>query len=100
MAIKELTADQVREMTLEQKDQWWLKEVYKGDMPQLNLRSALTGMILGGVLSLTNLYIGIKTGWTLGVGISSVIITYAAFKLLSGAGLGREMTILENNAMQ
>jgi uncharacterized oligopeptide transporter (OPT) family protein len=57
-------------------------------------------MLLGSVLSLTNLYIGIQTGWTLGVGITSVIISFAAFKLLSRIGLGREMTILENNAMQ
>ena len=28
------------------------------------------------------------------------VLAYAAFKLLSSAGIGREMTILENNAMQ
>lgn len=98
--IKELTEDQVQTMTLEEKDEWWLKNVYKGDMPQLTLRSALTGMILGGILSLTNLYIGIKTGWTLGVGISSVILSFAFFKLMDKMRLGSHMTILENNAMQ
>lgn len=98
--IKELSEEQVRTMTLEQKDEWWLKNVYKGDMPQLTIRSALTGMILGGILSLTNLYIGIKTGWTLGVGISSVILSYAFFKLIQKLKLGNEMSILENNAMQ
>lgn len=98
--IKELTQEQVHSMTLEEKDQWWLKNVYKGDMPQLTIRSALTGMILGGILSLTNLYIGIKTGWTLGVGISSVILSYAFFKLLSKFNMGAPMSILENNAMQ
>lgn len=100
MAIHELTNEQIHTMTLEQKDDWWLKKVYRGDMPQLNLRSALTGMILGGILSLTNLYVGIKTGWTLGVGITSVILSFAFFKLISRLNLGREMTILENNAMQ
>jgi OPT family oligopeptide transporter len=98
--IKELSEEQVRTMTLEQKDEWWLKNVYKGDMPQLTIRSALTGMILGGILSLTNLYIGIKTGWTLGVGISSVILSYAFFKMIQKLKLGSEMSILENNAMQ
>ncbi|WP_408098895.1 OPT family oligopeptide transporter [Peredibacter sp. HCB2-198] len=98
--IKELSEEQVRTMTLEEKDQWWLKNVYKGDMPQLTVRSALTGMILGGILSLTNLYIGIKTGWTLGVGISSVILSFAFFKLIQKLKLGSEMSILENNAMQ
>ena len=39
-------------------------------------------MLLGGVLSLTNLYVGAKTGWTLGVGITSVILAFALFKVL------------------
>lgn len=100
MAIKELTPEQVRTMSLEEKDRWWLENVYRGDMPQLTLRSALTGMVLGGVLSLTNLYVGIRTGWTLGVGITSVILSFAIFKALSKLSLGSEMTVLENNAMQ
>jgi putative OPT family oligopeptide transporter len=100
MAIQELSEAQLHSMTLEEKDEWWLKNVYKGHMPQLTLRSALTGMILGGILSLTNLYIGIKTGWTLGVGISSVILSFAFFKLMDKMKLGKHMTILENNAMQ
>lgn len=100
MAIKHLTEEQVRTWSLEQKDRWWLENVYRGDMPQLTLRSALTGVVLGGVLSLTNLYVGIRTGWTLGVGITSVILAFAAFKALSRVGLGRDLTILENNAMQ
>ncbi|MFH1405384.1 MAG: OPT family oligopeptide transporter [Patescibacteria group bacterium] len=98
--IQELTPEQKKNWTLKQKDEWWLKNVYRGDMPQLTIRSAITGALLGSVLCLTNLYIGIKTGWTLGVGITSVILSYAAFKMLAKAGLGKEMTILENNAMQ
>ncbi|MGK5085396.1 OPT family oligopeptide transporter [Bdellovibrionota bacterium FG-1] len=100
MAIKELTEEQIQTWTLEQKDRWWLENIYRGDMPQLNIRSAVTGMLIGSVLSLTNLYVGIKTGWTLGVGITSVVLSFAAFKVLSKIGLGTEMTILENNAMQ
>lgn len=100
MAIKELSEEQIHTLTLEQKDRWWLENVYRGNMPQLNLRSALTGMILGGVLSLTNLYIGLKTGWSLGVGVSSVVLSFALFKTLAKLGIGREMTVLENNAMQ
>ncbi len=100
MALKQLTPEQVRTWTLEQKDHWWLENVWRGDMPQLTLRAALTGMLLGGALSLTNLYIGAKTGWTLGVGITSVILAFALYKVLARIGLGREFTILENNAMQ
>lgn len=99
--LPQLTEEQVRTWTLEQKDRWWLENVYRGDMPQLTLRSALTGMFLGGLLSLTNLFIGIKTGWTLGVGITSVILAFAAFKVSMQVGLTkREFTILENNCMQ
>ncbi len=100
MAIQELSAEQVRTWTLEEKDRWWLENVYRGDMPQLTLRSALTGMGLGAVLSLTNIYVGAKTGWTLGVGITSVILAFAMFKTLARLGLASEFTILENNAMQ
>ncbi len=98
--LPQLTDEEIRTWTLEQKDRWWLEKVYKGDMPQLTVRSALTGMLLGGVLSLTNLYVGVKTGWTLGVGITSVILAYAIFKVLSSMGIGKEFTLLENNAMQ
>jgi uncharacterized oligopeptide transporter (OPT) family protein len=100
MAIKQLTDAQVRDWTLEQKDRWWLENVYKGNMPQLTLRSALSGMFIGAFLSLTNLYVGMKTGWTLGVGITSVILAFALFKVLQKIGLGREFTLLENNCMQ
>ncbi|HEX7446352.1 MAG TPA: OPT family oligopeptide transporter [Pirellulales bacterium] len=100
MPIHELTDEQIRTWSLEQKDRWWLENVFRGDMPQLTLRSALTGMVLGAVLSLTNIYVGAKTGWTLGVGITSVILAFALFKTLSRLGLAREFTILENNAMQ
>ena len=98
--MQQLTEEQVRTMTLEEKDRWWLENVYKGDMPQLTVRSALTGMLLGGLLSLTNLYIGIKTGWTLGVGITSVIMSFAIFKFIAKLNMGSEITLLENNAMQ
>lgn len=99
MAIKQLTEEQIREWTVEQKDRWWFENVYRGDMPQLTWRAALTGFILGGVLSATNLYIGAKTGWSLGVGITSVILAFAFFKVLQQLGV-KEFTILENNAMQ
>src|SRR5262245_56094388 len=69
-------------------------------MPQLTIRSALTGFLLGGILSATNLYIGAKTGWSLGVGVTSVILAFAMFKVLTQIGWAKEFTILENNAMQ
>jgi len=98
--IHELNEEQIRTWTLEEKDRWWLTTVFRGDMPQLTFRAAITGMMLGGLLSLTNLYIGAKTGWTLGVGITSVILAYGLFKVMSRTGIVTEFTVLENNAMQ
>jgi OPT family oligopeptide transporter len=100
VAIHELSDEQIHSWSLEQKDRWWLENVFRGDMPQLTLRSALTGMGLGALLSLTNIYVGAKSGWTLGVGLTSVILAFAMFKSLARLGLAEEFTILENNAMQ
>ncbi|MFN8588628.1 MAG: OPT/YSL family transporter [Candidatus Eisenbacteria bacterium] len=99
MAIEHLTEEQVRTWTRAQKDRWWLERVYRGDMPQLTLRAALTGFLLGGVLSATNLYVGAMTGWSLGVGLTSVILSFALYRTLARFGL-RDMTVLENNATQ
>ena len=99
MAIQQLTAEQVRAWSREQKDRWWLENVWRGDMPQLTLRSGLTGFLLGGVLSATNLYVGAKTGWTLGVGLTSVILAFAIHRSLARLGT-RDITILENNCTQ
>jgi putative OPT family oligopeptide transporter len=100
MTIQQLTDEQIHSWTLEEKDRWWLANVFRGDMPQLTARAAVTGMLLGGILSLTNLYVGAKTGWTLGVGITSVILAFGMFKVLAGLGMAREFTVLENNCMQ
>jgi uncharacterized oligopeptide transporter (OPT) family protein len=99
MALKHLTEEQVRNWTREQKDRWWFENVWRGDMPQLTLRSAITGFCLGGVLSITNLYVAAKTGWTLGVGLTSVILAFALYRVFSQLG-ARDMTILENNCVQ
>ncbi len=100
MALPHLTDEQTRNWTREQKDRWWLENVFRGNMPQLTIRSALTGFLLGGVLSATNLYIGAKTGWTLGVGVTSVILSFVIFRALARAQVSKDMTILENNAVQ
>ncbi|MBI5169273.1 MAG: OPT/YSL family transporter [Candidatus Eisenbacteria bacterium] len=99
MAIESLTEEQVRTWTRAQKDRWWLQNVYRGDMPQLTFRAALTGFILGGLLSATNLYVGAMTGWSLGVGLTSVILSFAIFRVFARLG-ANDMTVLENNATQ
>lgn len=82
----------------------WYKEVYQGDsMKQLTLRAIIMGGFLGGFMSLSNLYIGLKTGWGLGVAITSCILSFAIWKFLRVTMpflFKEDMTILENNCMQ
>ncbi|HWP72419.1 MAG TPA: OPT family oligopeptide transporter [Gemmatimonadaceae bacterium] len=100
MAIKQLTDEQIANWTRLQKDQWWHENVYRGDMPQLTVRAAITGFLLGGVLSATALYIAGKTGITIGVGLTSVILAFAMFRIMSRSGIIKDFTILENNCTQ
>ena len=90
--------------TPEEIEQQWYEEVYRGrgdSMAQLTWRAVLIGSCLGGVLSLTNLYIGLKAGWGFGVAITACILSYAIWTGLLKVGLARTpMTILENNCMQ
>jgi OPT family oligopeptide transporter len=100
MALQQLTEEQIRTWTRREKDEWWLKNIYRGDMAQLTLRSALTGFILGGVLAATGLYIAAKTGISIGVGLTSVILAFAIYRVLHSAGMAQDFTILENNCTQ
>ncbi len=100
MALLQLNEEQIRTWTRAQKDEWWLKNVYRGDMPQLTLRSGATGFLLGGVLAATALYIAAKTGITIGVGLTSVILAFAIYRIMNTAGLAQDFTILENNCTQ
>src|SRR5262244_3557721 len=85
-------------------EEQWYEQVYRGrgdSMAQLTWRAVLIGSCLGGVLSLTNLYIGLKAGWGFGVAITASILSYAIWTSLLKIGLARTpMTILENNCMQ
>src|ERR1700740_91808 len=80
------------------------EQTYRGrgdSMAQLTVRAVLMGACLGGVLSLTNLYIGLKAGWGFGVAITASILSYAIWTSLLKVGIARTpMTILENNCMQ
>ena len=100
MALIQLNEEQVRTWTRTQKDEWWFANVFRGDMPQLTIRSALTGFLLGGALAATGLYISGKTGITIGVGLTSVILAFAMFRILHTSGLASDYTILENNCTQ
>ncbi|HCM40387.1 MAG TPA: peptide transporter [Bdellovibrionales bacterium] len=99
-----MTKKQDQQMTQEEIDLHWYKTVYQGDnMPQLTFRAVLMGSVLGGVMSLSNLYVGLKTGWGLGVAITSCILSFTIYKSLMAIfprWFTTEMSILENNCMQ
>jgi len=90
--------------TPEQIERQWYEQVYVGHgdrIPQLTWRAVLMGSLLGGVLSITNLYVGLKAGWGFGVAITACILSYAIWTSLYRLRLVRTpMTILENNCMQ
>lgn len=83
------------------RDRVWLEQVYQPDDPQLTFRAALTGMTLGAILSASNLYIGLKIGWSFGMGITSAVVGFAIFAALRGVFPGmRPLSMLENNTSQ
>lgn len=92
--------------TPEQIEREWYENVYKGrgdSMRQLSARALIMGSLLGCVMSLTNIYVGLKTGWGLGVGITACILSFAIWKGLRSvlpALVRSDFTILENNCMQ
>jgi len=83
--------------SVEERDQEWLDQVYRGDKEQdLTVRAVVAGMIFGGLMALSNLYVGLKSGWGLGVDIAAVIVIFAVFKGLRASGLvKREFGMLE-----
>ncbi len=85
----------------EEVEKVWVERVYRGDLPQLTLRAVLMGAFLGGFMALSNLYIGLKTGWGLGVAITACVMSYTISKALTAIGFFKdELSILENNCMQ
>lgn len=75
----------------------WYAKVYRRDAPQLTVRAVLMGTVLGFFLSFTNIYIGLKTGWFLGVNLTAAILSFAIWSFAQKVGLARDqMSILEN----
>src|SRR2546423_14773909 len=78
----------------------WFRNVYRGDVRQFTLRSFIVGSVIGAVMCLSNLYVGLKTGWGLGVAITACILSYAVYSTLSRVlprVFGNNLTMLENN---
>ncbi len=67
--------------------------------PQLTIRAITTGMLLGGVLSLCNIYSGLKIGWGFNMSITAMLLGFGIFKMAERVG-SKPFGLLENNLNQ
>ena len=65
------------------------------DERQLTARSVLAGCIVGSIVACTNIYIGLKIGWTFGASIVSAVLGFALFNVI-----GKRLSVLETNITQ
>jgi len=78
----------------------WLKKTYQPDATNLTVRAVIVGMFIGAAMSLSNLYVFFKTGWSMGVTLTACILAFSAFQLLQGLRITRKpLGTLENNAL-
>ncbi|MFM7281893.1 MAG: OPT/YSL family transporter, partial [Planctomycetia bacterium] len=78
----------------------WLSETYQPAARQFTLRAVLVGMLIGGVMCLSNLYVFFKTGWSMGVTITAAILAFTLFQGLRALRLeGQSFSALENNVL-
>lgn len=64
--------------------------------PQLTVRAVLAGCLIGGVLSLSNIYAGLKIGWGFNMSITAMLVAFGLFRVVSRRPFG----MLENNINQ
>lgn len=84
----------------EDEEAFWLRAVYRPHEPNLTVRAVIVGILIGGVMSLSNIYVFFKTGWSLGVTLTACIVAFAVFKAGEGLRLvKRPLGMLENNAL-
>ncbi len=67
---------------------------------QLTVRAVATGMVLGGLLSLCNLYTGLKIGWSNNMSVTAALLGFAFWRAMTLARGSAPFTMLENNLNQ
>lgn len=78
----------------------WLRQTYQPGAINLTVRGVVVGMLIGAAMSLSNLYVFFKTGWSIGVTLTACIVAFAVFQALHGLRLTKKpLTALENNAL-
>ncbi|HVK85946.1 MAG TPA: OPT family oligopeptide transporter [Kofleriaceae bacterium] len=78
----------------------WIRDTYRPNEPNLTVRAVVAGILLGGMLCASNIYVFFKTGWSLGVTLTACIVAWLVFQLGHAIGLTkRPLGALENNAL-
>ncbi len=78
----------------------WLAEVDRSTEKQLTIRAVIAGMLIGMVMCLSNLYVVLKTGWSVGVTLTASIMGWAVVSALKKARLSNApLGLLENGAI-
>jgi len=92
-AVRPASTDSPREID-------WLKNIYQPNATNLTVRAVIVGMVIGAAMSLSNLYVFFKTGWSMGVTLTACILAFSAFQLLQGLRIVKKpLGVLENNAL-
>jgi putative OPT family oligopeptide transporter len=67
---------------------------------ELTVRAVLTGALLGGVLSLCNIYSGLRIGWGFNMSITAALLGWGMWSTITAATKGPRFGKLENNLNQ
>ena len=86
--------------TATEREAEWLAKTYRPSEPNLTVRAVVVGMLIGGAMCLSNLYVFFKTGWSMGVTLTACILAFGTFQFLQAARLVKKpLGVLENNAL-
>ena len=85
----------------EQRDAYWRKHIYRADKePQLTVRGAIFGGLIGILACASSMYTSLKIGWGFGIALVAVILSFVVFNFIRSVSGGRikSMGVLENAA--
>ena len=68
--------------------------------PELTVRAIVTGIILGILLTPSNIYSGLKIGWTFNMSITAALLSFGFWTLLNQLSMARPWGLLESNINQ
>lgn len=94
-----ITRQEWERMSSVEQANWYLANVYRNE-PQLTVRAILAGALLGALLGNINIYVGYKTGWTLGIGIVTAVAAFGLFQILAALKITNRLSRAESITVQ